>query len=122
MGSRRNALGRIDVLMRDRDAVQRTLRPIGHDFRFGALGLLERAFARHFHEGMELAVEPVDPLEMRLHELDGRELALGDQGAGFGDCQHSRHRVVLRGAKTMALSAVSEGVPRTRSAIRATWP
>ena len=66
-----NAARENQVLERDGDAVERAERPTGHHRGFGGLGRGERGLVGDRDVGLELAVEPRDAIEVRLHHLDG---------------------------------------------------
>ncbi len=89
---RRADAGRVvDVLVGDRDAVERSAQRARHLPRFGGLGIGQRALLGHHQERIQLRIEAADALEMRLGELDRRQLLGGDELRGFGDGQ-DRHQ------------------------------
>ena len=78
MRRRADAGGAVDVLVRDRDAVERPTQRARHLPRLRRLGIGQRTLLRHHQEGVELRIEALDAIEMRLRKLDGRELLRGD--------------------------------------------
>jgi hypothetical protein len=82
--------GKVDrVLDRERHPEQRPLLA-GREPRLGLLRLGQRPLGEHDPEGVQLRVEPLDPLEMELDELARGDLAAADQlglahGAREGD-------------------------------------
>jgi hypothetical protein len=94
-----------------------------HDLGLGGPRLGKGALGGHRDEGMQGPVEPFDPRQMRLRQLDRRELAGGDQRRRLGNRQRLAHRRVRCGTKIVAGSAsAGRGErPRTRSAIASMW-
>jgi hypothetical protein len=77
---RADAGRRVEVLERDRHPVERRLgRSTVLLVRFG-----ERLLGTDRHERAEVGVEPLDPLEVRLDELDRRDLVLPDEAGLLG--------------------------------------
>ena len=72
--------GRVEVLERDRHAVEGRLRRL---VRLRA-GLRERLLAADGDVGAELGIEARDPLEVELDELDRRDLPLPDEASLLG--------------------------------------
>ena len=68
----------VDVLQSERDAVQRTAIAPLRDFLLRHARLLQRQIGRHRDKGVQLRIEGRDALEVRMHELHGRELARAD--------------------------------------------
>jgi hypothetical protein len=74
-GRRRWNAGRIDVvLQRQRNAVQRPPPASAAKLRFVHGRLLEREACRHRDVRVDTAVEAFDPLEIRLRQIERREL------------------------------------------------
>ena len=92
-GMRRRAdAGRVvDVLVGDRDAVERSAQRARHLPRFGGLGVRQRALLGHHQERIQLRIEAADALEMRFGELDRRQLLGRNELRGLGDGQN-RHQ------------------------------
>ena len=72
MRRRRHALGVVDVLEADRDAVQRPAGTAAHDRGLGGARRSERAVAVEMEEGVQGAVELGDAVEAGLRQLDRR--------------------------------------------------
>ena len=87
MRRRADAGGVVDVLVGDRDAVERAAQRARHLPRLGGLGVGQRALLRHHQERIELRIEAADAVEMRLGELDRRQLLRRNELRRFGDGQ-----------------------------------
>ncbi len=85
----RNASGVDDVLEPDRDAVQRPLRAIRHDRRFGRPRLGQRPLGRRIDKGVQSAVERCDAIEAGARQFDRRQLLRRDQLCRFGEGRDS---------------------------------
>ena len=77
---RADVLRRGQVLDRDRDATERGVAPRS----VGGSRILERLFATHGDEGVQLGIEPFDPIEVELGELERRDLLVSDQPCLLG--------------------------------------
>ena len=77
--------GGVEVLDRDRDAVQRPAMVARHDRRLGRARRLARAVRGHPDVGVEARLEPLDPAQHHLGQLDRRELAGGEARRQLGD-------------------------------------
>ena len=112
------------VLDRDRDAQQRR-RLAGVQSRLGVLGLRQRLLAEHDPERVQSRVEPLDPLEVELHQLARRDLARAQQlglprGPGKRQVLPAR-RLRCAGARTgRAHGAIVSGRARTPG-LRLPW-
>ena len=95
---RRHLAGHVDLFLdRDRHAQQRAL-AAGPPTRIGLIGFEQRALAEHDPEGVQLRVEPRDPLQIELHQLARGDLASGDQLGLAGDPGESELGRVHRGS------------------------
>ena len=65
------ALDVVEVLHSQRDAVEGSAIVAGEDLRLGGLRLTASVLGRHQGEGVHLLLSLLDPLERRLHNLDG---------------------------------------------------
>ena len=94
-----DASGRVQVLDRDRDAVQGPEMVAGHDRRLGGVGGGAGALRRHRDEGVQLRLQPLDPGKRRLGHLDRRQLLGGEarrQLRDAGEDQVLTHRRLPR--------------------------
>ena len=69
----------LQVLDRHRHPVQGTQLTALHHRLLGGVGLAHGVVGHHGHEGAECIVEPFDPVERELHQLDRRKSPGGDQ-------------------------------------------
>src|SRR5665213_252958 len=80
-----DALGLVDVLEADGDAVQRPAIAAGGDLCLGGACGGACFVRQHADKAVELAVELFDAVEPALGQLDRRQLALFDQRRRLGD-------------------------------------
>ena len=106
------------VLDRERDAEQRP-RVARLGAPVGLVGLGQRALGEHDAVGVELRVEPRDPLEVQLGQLARRDLAAADHGgladgSGEGeiDCVHRPGQAIRCPAmRSVVVAELSAGAP-----------
>ena len=89
----------LDVLDRDRYAEQQPLLA-GALARVGLLRVDERPLGHHLAEGVQLRVEPPDPLEVQLDELARRHLARADELRQANDTREGK-LVALHAARNL---------------------
>src|SRR5262252_4631751 len=82
-----DALGVVDVLEGEGDAVERTPRLAPGEIHLGLSRLTARQLEGARDESRGLPVELLYALDQALHELHGRELARGDQAGELSDRQ-----------------------------------
>src|SRR5690606_27695734 len=75
----------VNVLERERDAVQGAAVVAARDLALGPLRLRARELGSHGDERVELRLEGLDALEAGRRELDRGELAGADEAGGLGD-------------------------------------
>ena len=80
-----DARGVDDVLQPDRDPVQRPDRTVAHDRGLGGAGFGHRTLPRYQNEGVQSAVQRVDPVEASLGQLHRRQFLRGNQPGRLGD-------------------------------------
>ena len=117
---RRDAGRAVDVLVRDRDAVQGAAPLAPHDPGLGRPRVGERPFRRHQDEAVQRCVLGGDAVQAVLRQLDRGERARGDLLGGLGDGGGLHHDG--SGRKTSAGSA-SRPRPsvRIRASIGSIW-
>jgi len=84
-GGGADALGLVDVLEADRDAVQRTARAPGRDLGICGARRRQRSVGQHQHIGMQFAVERGDARQIGLGQRERRQGAIGDRAACLGE-------------------------------------
>ena len=67
------------VLHRDRHAQQRALAVARAAARVGLVGFHPHALVEHDPEGVQLGIQPLDPLQADVHQLARADLTRGDQ-------------------------------------------
>ncbi|MNZ74988.1 hypothetical protein D3C78_934560 [compost metagenome] len=82
-GSGRYAGGPQQVLVGDGDAVQRAAAFAAHQLAFGLARLFQGQFRGDAGVAVQVAVEPVNARQLRLGDLDRRQLAGADQQRQF---------------------------------------
>src|SRR5260370_4403641 len=97
----RHALGLVDILEADRDAVQRATVVAAYDLGLGAPSRSEGGLSQRPDKAVELVVETLDARESTLGELDRRQLALAHQRGGLGDRQEVGDHAVTPPAAAM---------------------
>ena len=75
----------VDVLECERNTVQRPAVASGRDLARCTLRIVAGPLGRHRDERIQLRIQRSDPLQKRIRQLDGRELARADEGSSFGD-------------------------------------
>ena len=106
MPGRADAGGVVDVLVADRDAVERAARQPRHDARLGRACVGHGAFLRRQDEGVQRVVQLLDAVEAGLGQFDRRKLLRRDLPRRFGDGQERVHHRTS-GMKMCAGSAAS---------------
>ena len=84
-GGGEDALGVVDVLDGDGDAVEGAAGLAGLELALAAAGVLEGGRRVEGDPDAQVGFEGVGAGEQRLHERDGGEGAVGDEGRGLGD-------------------------------------
>ena len=82
---RQDALGVVDVLQRERNAVQRPAVTSSRDIGFGYACLLAREVESARDERVQLRFESLDALDQRFGVFERREFARADEVGRFGD-------------------------------------
>src|ERR1043166_657573 len=117
------ALGVIHVLVRERHAVQRSLRLAARERAVRGLGGFQRILGLDAREGVQLRLPLVDAFEQRLGGFDRRHLAAADRGGEILQCQFCwiAHRPAsLRCAAMNVAGSVSISSARFSAAKRVT--
>ena len=128
MPGRADAGGAVDVLQRDRNAMQWAAVAAGHDFRLRRPGLLQRQFGGHQQIGVQLRIDRLDAVEECPGQLHRRKLPPLEQLGGLGDRHEMQlgggvgsvvgHREVLSGSEIH----VARSMPSApRSSFTASW-
>jgi hypothetical protein len=94
-----DAARRVDVLVAERDAQQRTRDIAAAERGLGSLGVGQRPIGGHGHERVELGIELLDPLEVRARQLDRRDRAAPETRA---DVANRRVEELLTGHDRLA--------------------
>jgi hypothetical protein len=114
MRGRADALGRVDVLEPDRDAVERPFAPAGGDLGLGLPRVLAGAIRGDEEEARKLSVEGLDAAKAELGELDRRQRLGLDQPRRLGDGGHvGEARAGVHGCGALKISAGSADIGRS---------
>ena len=119
MRGRGDAGGGVDVLVADRDAVERAAALALHHPRLGGSCIGQGALRREQDEAVQRAVEGRDPVQAMLRQFERRELPRRDPSRRFGDGEQLHQR---GSGRKMSAGSASRPRPcaRTRSSIGST--